>query len=388
MNTQIDWREELDSSFGRGVDRAPADYLVPARAALRRRRTAMGAAALATVIVVGGIGWAVAPGDHDVRSSHVANSPTSATSKPTTKGPKTPVSARAVPWPAGDGPARVTPGKGLEIREGAVVHQRRDDLYPGKDTESVALDISFEGTRWWLALEWDKGGSASSSEHAGELNDSFDAFVASSTSGGGMFSPEPDPIADKYPYGRVVNYGLDGVIELRPGATIVRRVDNPHSLTPPETSVGLVVEFEGETIWLSLDSSPTGGGGTFVKEADSGWATFDEWLADQVALQQGEPGLRLVSIDDEGVLTPALPGVEIIEQQSDPDLEAYTGGVATASAAAMLTWDGETWFALVVRFPRGEDTVVSFAADKADGASNVEEFIEFARSRGDGEGLR
>lgn len=81
MNTQIDWREELDSSFGRGVDRAPADYLVPARAALRRRRTAMGAAALATVIVVGGIGWAVAPGGDAPRTGDVASNPPAATDK-------------------------------------------------------------------------------------------------------------------------------------------------------------------------------------------------------------------------------------------------------------------------------------------------------------------
>lgn len=73
MNTQIDWRGELDSSFGDGTDRPPADFLVPARAALRRRRTAMGAAVLASVIVVGGIGWAFAPGDDDVRGSQVAS---------------------------------------------------------------------------------------------------------------------------------------------------------------------------------------------------------------------------------------------------------------------------------------------------------------------------
>lgn len=73
MNTQIDWRGELDSSFGDGTDRPPADFLVPARAALRRRRTAMGAAALASAIVVGGIGWAFAPGEDDVRGSQVAS---------------------------------------------------------------------------------------------------------------------------------------------------------------------------------------------------------------------------------------------------------------------------------------------------------------------------
>ena len=204
-----------------------------------------------------------------------------------------------------------------------------------------------------------------------------------------MFSPEPDPIMDKYPYGRVVNYGPDGSITLRPGATIVRQVDNPRKLTAPERSVGLIVEFEGETIWLSAMAGPDGGGGIHENAAESGWATFDQWLAADVALQSRDAGVRLVSIADDGVLTPALQGVEILEQQADPDLPDYGVDSATASAVAMVDWDGETWFALLVRFPRGEDTVVTFAADKADGATNVDEFIEFARARGDeGGGLR
>lgn len=80
MNTQIDWRSELDSSFGNGADRPPADFLGPAHAALRRRRTAMGAAVLAGVIVVGGIGWAFAPDDGGPRSSDVATDPSASTS--------------------------------------------------------------------------------------------------------------------------------------------------------------------------------------------------------------------------------------------------------------------------------------------------------------------
>jgi hypothetical protein len=83
MSTQIDWREELDSSFGAGADRPPTDYLVPARAALRKRRTAMGAAALVSVIVVGGIGWALAPGESTrAVDDQVASNPASPTSAP------------------------------------------------------------------------------------------------------------------------------------------------------------------------------------------------------------------------------------------------------------------------------------------------------------------
>ena len=97
---------------------------------------------------------------------------------------------------------------------------------------------------------------------------------------------------------------------LRPGATIVRRVANPHRVSPPETSVGLVVEFEGDTIWLSLKASRNGGGGTYENAAESGWTDFDQWLAADVALQKGDSQVSPVSIDDAGVLTPAEPGVD------------------------------------------------------------------------------
>lgn len=388
MSTDIDWREELDSSFGAGPERPASDYLVPGRAALRRRRTAMGATALATVLVVGGIGWAIAPGDDDVRGSTIASDAPSPSPSPTASPTPTGQGAgSALPWRKSDGPARVNPGTGLEIREGAIVHQRLDDLYPGKGSTSVALDLSFEGGRWWMVLEWDEGGSAGTSGRPGEMYDSFDAFVAAETSDGGMFSPEPDPVADKYPFGRVVDYGPDGIV-LRPGATIVRRVANPHRVLPPETSVGLVVEFEGDTIWLSLTASPSGGGGTYENAGESGWTDFDQWLAADVALQKGGSQVSPVAIDDEGVLTPAEPGVKILDQRADPDLPAYTDPSTTASAVAMISWEGENWFVLVVRFP-GEDAVTTFAASKADGASSLDEFIEFARARADdGSGLR
>lgn len=385
MSTDIDWREELDSSFGNGSDRPAADYLVSGRAALRRRRTAMGTTALVTLIAIGSTGWALAPGGEDVRDSTIASDAPS----PSVASPTTPPAAE-VPWLKGDAPARVDPVVGLEIRDGAVVHERRDDLYPGKDTRSVALDLSFEGEQWWVLLEWDDGGSTYSGGNAGDMWDtfhSFDAFVAASTSDGGMFTPDPDPVADKYPYGRVLSYGLDGVV-LRPGATIVRRVDNPHAVTPPEKSVGLVVEFEGDTTWLSLTASPKGGGGTWEKATESGWTDFDQWLAADVALQKGDPQVSPVTIDDEGGLTPAEPGVEILDQRSDPDLPAYTDASSTASGVAMITWQGETWFVLVVRFP-DQDSVTTFAASKADGASSIDEFIEFATARADeGGGLR
>ena len=67
---------------------------------------------------------------------------------------------------------------GLEIRDGAVVHERRDDVYPGKATESAALDISHDGERYWLVLEGTPAAAACSSTRPEDgLFDTFDAFI-------------------------------------------------------------------------------------------------------------------------------------------------------------------------------------------------------------------
>lgn len=96
MDTQIDWREELDSSFGHGPDGTVADYLGEGHRAVRRRRAAVSVAGLAAAVVVGGVVWSLAPGDA-ARSDGVpvatqppaldptsipTSSPTSATAEP------------------------------------------------------------------------------------------------------------------------------------------------------------------------------------------------------------------------------------------------------------------------------------------------------------------
>lgn len=74
----------------------------------------------------------------------------------------------------------------LQIRPGAVVHERRDDLYPGKRTHSVALDLTWRGKRSWVVLEWGAGGAGG--VYSGPGDDwaaSFDEFVAQHVDGGG-----------------------------------------------------------------------------------------------------------------------------------------------------------------------------------------------------------
>jgi hypothetical protein len=52
-----------------------------------------------------------------------------------------------------------------------------------------------------------------------------------------------------------------------------------------------------------------------------------------------------------------------------------------------VSWQGERWFVLVLGFD-GEDGVTTFAAEKAGGATTLDEFVAFAADRGDEGGLR
>ena len=50
MDTEIDWREELDSSFGEGPDADLAHYLEAGHRAARRRRAAVTVAGVAAAV--------------------------------------------------------------------------------------------------------------------------------------------------------------------------------------------------------------------------------------------------------------------------------------------------------------------------------------------------
>ncbi|MDR7251968.1 hypothetical protein J2X46_000944 [Nocardioides sp. BE266] len=378
MDTEIDWARELEQSFGTGDDVPVGHYVAVGHQAVRRRRATVAAAGVAAAIVVGTT-WALAPGgaprSDDAPVATEPNPTASPTSSPTSAAPE-PVAT--FPWRKNDPPARATPD-GLEIRPGAVVHERRDDLYPGKDTESAALDISYKGGRWWLVLEWDGGGSSMSSLRPEDgLFDTFDAFVRAEVANGGMTSgpADDDPgMAD----GLVTWRG--GKLETAPRVTVVRQVPDP---VPGDDSLGLVLQSAEGTTWMLLTQG--GDAASWSLDTDSGWLTFDQWLADQVALQSGNPGLDLVDLAEDGTVTASAPGVVVLDQRADPDLERYGTG-KHPSAVALLEWQGERWFVLAVGFPEGA-SVTTVAEAKAGGADTLDEFVAFMADRADQGGMR
>jgi hypothetical protein len=380
MSTDIDWQHELDSSFGTGDDVDVSRYVAAGHRAVRRRRLAAVGAGLGAAAVIAGIAWTTAPGGTS-RTSDLPVATRSPTESPRTTSSAEPV--RDMPWPAGEPPARVTPD-GLEIRDGAVVHERRDDVFPGKSSESAALDISEDGERYWLVLEWGEGNSGMSSTRPEDgFFDSFDAFIRAEVARGGMTIPSVDE--PQFVYADLVNWSAGREPELRPGATVVRAVQDP--VETKRDSIALAVRYEGEVTWMLLMRTRNGYGAGWEKAEESGWPTFDLWVSEQVALQTGGTGLRLVELDADGTLSSAMPDVEVLDQRADPDLSAYGTDAATTSAVAVVSWRDERWFVLALVHP-DQDMVITFAASKADGAETIDDFLAFAAARADEGGLR
>ncbi len=89
MDTQTDWREELDASFGDGPDVDLGHYLEAGHRAVRRRRAGAALAGLAAAVVVCGAVWSLAPGS----------------------------APRSTEAPVASDPARPSPSSGAEARE-------------------------------------------------------------------------------------------------------------------------------------------------------------------------------------------------------------------------------------------------------------------------------
>jgi hypothetical protein len=192
----MDLREELDRAIGHGPGLPPpAQRLVAGRAALRRRRIAMAAGtAVAVVAVV--VPAAVLTGGTPTSGRDLAPVAPPGSTGPVDPSPAPEVLAERMgeavtehQWQGSGVVAEVDIFTGdLVIRPGAVVTERVDDLYPGKASESVALDVRWRGERHWVALEWEESGASTGtygSPGDGFYTD-FDDFVAKATSGGGL----------------------------------------------------------------------------------------------------------------------------------------------------------------------------------------------------------
>lgn len=186
----IQW--ELEHAIGDdGPDLPPpADRLVTGRAALRRRRWAVGAGAAAVVVALVVPAVAVGSGTGE-RGTGITPATTPSVS------PSAPQLATEDPEPSFPEPEKALAyvdfdtGR-LVIQPGVEVLRRVDDLYPGEDIRSVALDVRRGERHEWLVWEWtERGGASAHSGPADGIFDSFGEFVADATSKGPVQSGPP-----------------------------------------------------------------------------------------------------------------------------------------------------------------------------------------------------
>jgi hypothetical protein len=184
MTTRIDWRRELDESFGRAPDRPVADYVAAGERAVRRRRAAACISGLAVVAVLGGVGWAALPdepwaevpiatdsgqGRDDAALAPMATSPEDVLQPDRELGVFEAPDAMAV----------------TVLHDGELVHKPGwvvEELRALADRDSrriwaISVAPSGGGPGQWILLTWEPGQLAAALDVPGERFDSFDDWV-------------------------------------------------------------------------------------------------------------------------------------------------------------------------------------------------------------------
>jgi len=202
----VDLQAELERAIPDGPPLPPAHLRTAAgRAALRRRRAVQGlaaAGAVAAIVVPVALASGV-PVTRGADPAPPATNPSASATDPappdrdrSPRPPRDPAADYA--WADGEVVAvDLLRGGGLLVRPGAKVLERYPDLYPGKDTESVALVLRYRGLEYWEAWEWDEGGASGiSGSPRDPFYADFDDFLAKATSSGGMTGGRPSRSED------------------------------------------------------------------------------------------------------------------------------------------------------------------------------------------------
>lgn len=237
---------DLKESFDRALDGGPAhrpieDRLVVGRRAARRRRTAMSASVLATVLVLGGVGWAALPGAEDAVDGSVTTSPTNT---------PTPTSAAESPAPPVPEPmfAYSLSGAELETAPGLVVERRIDDPVERDGVVSSAAVATYEGKRWWVIAATLPDKSSWSHGHPASSTSTFEQWVRD------WAVLDNDELSFDYTQGRGwLTLGDDGVLTPHPDVTIVEQTSPARPDQAPDgvPSATATIEFDGARICVT-----------------------------------------------------------------------------------------------------------------------------------------
>lgn len=267
----------------------------------------------------------------------------------------------------GEGPTPL-PTPAQRLSRGRRVRRRRQ-LMTAAAASAAVLAIGGLGS---TLLDPESGRAAD--DRAPAANDP--ASVAASASG---VEPSQDPrdaptsspavggqrlVSDQFP----AAFDTDGSLVVERGWTVARRVDNPLGLQPPQASLGLVMTAGADTRWMLIDLSygsndggeRSGSLGTSAAADDpgKGYSEFDDWLAEQVAINGGPAVAPLVTVDANDELLPGS-GAELVATRTMPVVPGYS---RPGDRMVEVRRGGRLWFA-IVRGHRGRADVVPVDAD-------------------------
>ncbi|MGB0102149.1 MAG: hypothetical protein WBP61_17860 [Nocardioides sp.] len=203
-------------------------------------------------------------------------------------------------------------------------------------------------------------------------------------------SPSPTDAVTVAPWGKgeVARYS-DGDLEIRPGARVREQINNPYRYEPPEQSVALDLTYNGQRRWMTLEETADGGS-SMSAVPSNGWASFEDWVADQVgeAIGDGNGWPRTVRLTDEGQVV-AATGATILQRTDDPGLgDSFAPKGATTGAAVVEVDGAPPSYFVVWRVIDGELDVITTPPRDVVGAT-FDELLTYARSQyASGEGLR
>lgn len=199
---------------------------------------------------------------------------------------------------------------------------------------------------------------------------------------------ESEPAAPAWKGNDPVRY-RDGELQIRPGVVVHEHLQNPYGYRPPGLSDALDLTWRGQRMWIIAEQ--TQGGSALASSVPSnGWASFSDWVADQVGLATGDGGgwpdtLRLTP---EGTVV-ASKGSEILQRSDDPRLGASFAPAGTPTGAAVVrAAEDDLAYFVVWRVLDGELDVITTPPRDVTGAT-FEEMLTAARAKyASGEGLR
>jgi hypothetical protein len=200
--------------------------------------------------------------------------------------------------------------------------------------------------------------------------------------------PSTDPPDAPWPRGELIRY-VDGDLEVRPGVVVHEHIRNPYGFEPPALSDALDVTWKGQRQWLMIEKRPMSRGISSSSSTPSnGWASFADYVADQVDVDGGSGWPETFKLDERGEVVPTA-GTRVYNRTDDPQLGSKFAPPGARTGAAVVSVAGEEGNYFVVwRVIDGALDVITTPPDDIVGATFAE-LLSGARARyASGEGLR